>query len=114
MASEAQKAVDTTKAAATQAVTAAASEGAAAATAAAAPAAASNQAQGIIDKAKGLVANQKYQDALATLQQLTGLSLTVEQQKIVDGLKAQVQSTLAKATASEATSALGNVLGGKK
>jgi SWI/SNF-related matrix-associated actin-dependent regulator 1 of chromatin subfamily A len=100
-AGEAQKAA---QAAATQAVVEAA-DAAAAATA---------QAQALIDKAKNLVTDQKYQEALPVVQQLSNLKLTPEQQKLVDGLKAQIQAGLAKATAPDAASAAGNVLGGKK
>jgi hypothetical protein len=117
--SEAQKAVESPKAAAEQAQPAvAAAIGEALKTAAsqtnAVAAAASSQVQGLIDKAKGLVTDQKYQDALNVIQQLSSLQLTPEQQKLVDGLKAQIQTALAKATATDAASALGNVLGGKK
>ena len=77
----------------------------------AATSAASGQAQALIDKAKALVTDQKYQDALTTLQQLASVQLTPEQQKLVDDLKAQIQTALAKKTASDA---LGGVLGGKK
>ena len=123
--SDAQKAVDAQKAAAPpappaaaaaaeQAVTAAASQTGAAAALAAAPSAMNSQVEGLIYNAKGLVTNQKYQDALNVVQQLSSLKLTPEQLKVVDGLKAQIQAALAKAAGSDAASALGNVLGGKK
>jgi len=52
------------------------------------------QAQTLIDKAKVLVTEKKYQDALASLQQLTGFQLTAEQQKMVADLKTTIQSAL--------------------
>ena len=100
-ASEAPKAA---QAAATQAV----------AGAAATASAATVEVQALIDKAKGLVTDQKYQEALGVVQQLAGQQLTAVQQSLVDGLKAQIQAGLAKATGSDAAGALGNVLGGKR
>ena len=79
--------------------------------------AAQDQAQGLIEKAKAFVADKKYQDALASLNQLAGSKLTPDQQTLVDGLKAQIQAALAKAAGTgtnAAASALGGVLGGKK
>jgi len=76
--------------------------------------AAPEQAQGLIERAKSLVADSKYTEALSSLNQLTTTKLTDEQQKLVDGLKAQIQAALAKATGSDAASALGGALGGKK
>ena len=78
---------------------------------------AQDQAQGLIEKAKAFVADKKYQDALASLNQLAGSKLTPDQQTLVDGLKAQIQAALAKAAGTgtnAAASALGGVLGGKK
>ena len=72
------------------------------------------QTQGLIDRAKGYVADKKYQEALDTLKQLAGAKQTPEQQTLIDGLKTQIQSALAKAAGSDAASALGGALGGKK
>jgi hypothetical protein len=107
----AEPAPPATPAAPAQAMTPAASPTDAAA---AAPSAVSTEAQGLIDKAKGLVVDQKYQDALNLVQQLSNLKLTPEQQTLVDGLKTQIQTALAKTTATDAASSLGNALGGKK
>jgi uncharacterized protein HemY len=80
----------------------------------AAAAASSSQVQALIDKAQGLVTNEKYKDALTVVQQLASVKLTPEQRTLVDGLKAQIQTALAKTTATDATSVLGNALGGQK
>jgi hypothetical protein len=118
-ASESQPVADAAKAAAEQvqsAVTAAVDQAVkeVASEANAAAAAASTQAEQLVDKAKGLVGSEKYQEALNTVQQLTNMKLTPEQQKLVDDLKAQIQTALAKAAGTNAASALGNILGGKK
>ncbi|MCX6928884.1 MAG: hypothetical protein NT154_37590 [Verrucomicrobia bacterium] len=102
--SEAAKTVDAAKEAATAATDQAAAQAKAAA----------QQAQGLIDRAKSLVGDKKYQDALTSLGQLANVKLTPEQQKLVDDLKTQIQSALAKASAGDAASALGGALGGKK
>ena len=52
------------------------------------------QAQTLIDKATALVTDKKYQEALTSLQQLSGFQLTAEQQKTVDGLKATIQTAM--------------------
>jgi len=82
--------------------------------AAAAVADSTSQVQTLIEKAKGLVTDEKYKDALTVVQQLASAKLTPEQRTLVDGLKAQIQTALAKSTTSDAASALGNALGGKK
>jgi len=57
--------------------------------------AAKQQAQSLIDRAKEYISQKKYQDALASLKQLSNVSLTPNQQKVVDDLKAQVQKLIA-------------------
>jgi len=106
------KAVEAVPPAPTQAITEAAAQAAAQATNQVNSA--EQQAQGLIDRAKAYVADQKYQDALSSLSQLAGTKLTSEQQNLVAELKAQIQSALAKAATKDPASALGGVLGGKK
>jgi len=75
---------------------------------------ADSMVQSLIERAKSLVGDQKYTDALNTLNQLANIKLTPQQQSLVDSLKSQIQAALAKAGASDAASALGGVLGEKK
>jgi hypothetical protein len=82
----------------------------AAAKVAAAKAADNAKAQELIDKATSLVAESKFSDASSTLQQLTGLSLTSEQIKLVDTLKEQIQKALAARTVENAAGAAGGLL----
>jgi hypothetical protein len=77
-------------------------------------ASATNTVQALLDQAKTLTANQKYQDALGYVAQLYNTKLTPDQKQQVDSLKAQIQSAMAQKAESEATSALGGLLGGKK
>ncbi len=66
--------------------------------------------QGLIDKAKGLVAENKLSEASGVLQQLAGRTLTPEQTKLVDGLKEQIQKALAANATENAAGAVGNLL----
>lgn len=75
---------------------------------------ATNQVQVLLERVKILSSNQKYQEALATVNQLYETKLTPEQKLQVDTLKSQIQTALAQKATSEAGSVLGNILGGKK
>jgi hypothetical protein len=52
------------------------------------------QAQTLIEKARELVRDQKYQDALTVVQQVSALRLTPDQQRLVNGMKVQIRSAL--------------------
>jgi hypothetical protein len=71
--------------------------------------------QNLIEQAKKLIAEGRWTEALAILnalgsQQAAGQSLSASQQKLVDGLKEQVQKALAAKTANDAAGAAGNLL----
>ena len=67
--------------------------------------------QSLIDKAKSLIADNKYTEAMDLLKKLSSMQLTPEQKKMVDDLMAQVQKAMAGAAASEATKSVGGLLG---
>ena len=75
-----------------------------------AAATATSKAQEWIDKAKSLIADNKFSEASSALQQLGGLKLTAEQQKMVDSLKEQIQKALATKATGEGASAVGDLL----
>jgi len=98
---EAQKAADSAKAESAKAAEAEATRVAdaakveAAKTAEAAKAADNAKTEGLIEKAKNLIADGKLSDASSVLQQLTGKTLSVDQMKLVESLKEQIQKALA-------------------
>ncbi|MBE0542034.1 MAG: hypothetical protein IH623_11650 [Verrucomicrobia bacterium] len=75
---------------------------------------ATGTAQTLIDKARTLVTEKKYQDALTVLGQLSDLKLTDDQKKLVESLKTQIQKAMAGQATTDGASAVGNLLGGKK
>jgi len=76
----------------------------------AAKAAATAKTQELIVKATSLVAEGKYSDASAVLQQLAGQTLSSDQQKLVDGLKAQIEKALVAKAAGDAAGSVGDLL----
>lgn len=85
------------------------------ATATAATPQAGAEAQSLIDKAKGLMADKKWMDALGALKDAAGKQPTAEQKGLLDQLIAEAQKALAGDAGtklkSEATKALGGLLG---
>jgi len=65
---------------------------------------------GFIDKAKSLIAEGQYSDAIRVLQQLTGKSLSSDQQKLVDGLKERIQEALVAKAVENAAGDAGDLL----
>jgi len=94
----------------------------AAATAPPQPAASPTQAaagiQDRINAAKALADQGKYTEALQSIGELAGLTLSAEQKALVDDLKKSVEEAAAKAAAEKAANgaakAIGDALGGNK
>ena len=106
---EAASVADAAKAEAEKAADAAKIEAAKVA-AAQAEAANNTMVQGLIDKAKTLIAEGKFADAASVLQQLTGQTLTAEQTKLVASLNEQVQKALAAKATENVAGNVGNLL----
>jgi len=74
--------------------------------------------QTLIDTAKDLTGQNKYAEAMKVIDELSKLTLSPEQQSLVDSLKQTAEEQAAKAVADKAaagaTKALGDALGGKK
>jgi hypothetical protein len=80
------------------------------------PPAVPNQAnlQNVLDQAKNLLAEKKYPEALAALAQLSNVSLSAEQQRLVEQLRAQIQSAMTSEAANEGLKSVGGLLKGNK
>ncbi len=112
---EATKAVEAAPAAAEKAMTdvkAAVTGAAADAKAAVTPAANGTVAKvnGIIDQAKALIGQNKYTEALTSLQSLAGTTLNADQDKIVAGLKDQITKAMAAKVTADPAGAVNSLL----
>jgi hypothetical protein len=72
------------------------------------------QAQGIIDRAKALISEQNYPEALDNLAKVASFKLTPEQKKSVDDLKSQIHSDLMKLAGTNAAFVPGGAPDGKQ
>ena len=70
------------------------------------------KAQGLIDTAKRLTSENKWSEALKTLNELANVKLTPEQQKLVESLKAQAQKQIEAMATKKATDEAGKAVGG--
>lgn len=68
------------------------------------------KAQALIDSVSRLLAENKWQEALKTLGELSSLKLTPEQQKTVDALNAQAQSLAQRAATDKAAKSVTDLL----
>lgn len=73
-------------------------------------AAAQGQVQNLMDRAKGLFAEKKYTEAMSSLNELSKLQLTADQQKWLDDLKAQIQKAITAQAADKAAKSAGDLL----
>jgi hypothetical protein len=64
----------------------------------------------VVDQAKSLLGQNKYTEALNSLQGLSGLKLTPEQEQVVTDLKAQIQKLMAAKATTDGAGAVGNLL----
>jgi hypothetical protein len=71
--------------------------------------AAKAKVDGLIAQAKSFIADKKYDDAVAALDKLSGMTLTPDQQKVVDDLKAQLKKLMA--SGADAVDAAKNLMG---
>lgn len=69
------------------------------------------QVQGLIAKVKDQIAKKDYAGAMSTLNELSAMKLTPDQQSLVDGLNAQVQKAMAGAATSDLGKSAGGLLG---
>ena len=69
-------------------------------------------ASSLIDKAKALVADSKYSEAMDLLNKVSAMKLTPEQQQMVNDLMAQVKQAMSGAAASDAAAKAKNAVGG--
>jgi colicin import membrane protein len=76
------------------------------------PPAGAAQVQALIERAKSLAGENKWDDVLKILAQLAGEKLSPAQQAAVDGLKSDAQKQAGAAVSNKATADAGNALGG--
>jgi len=78
--------------------------------ASAAAADATIKANDLIAKAKSLISETKYSDAMNIINQLKSMKLTPEQEKLVADLKAQVEKAMSALSSTNAAGALNSLL----
>jgi cell division septum initiation protein DivIVA len=68
------------------------------------------KANALIEQAKKYISETKYSDAINVINQLTGLTLTPEQENTVADLKSQIRKAMASLSSTNAAGAIGNLL----